>query len=179
MGLLQSGGFDWLHLASHGRFSGAEPDRRSALLLDGRQFLTPQDLIGARVEEGLKDHPAFFFNACDSGRIGWGLSGLAGWADRLISSGASLFLGPLWKVEDDAAARFALNFYRHLVAGEATAAEALYQARSEARRDGGATWLAYSLYAHPNARVRLHAALPPEASEPGPTATPGSESDPV
>jgi CHAT domain-containing protein len=153
--LLRVGPFDWFHVISHGNFSPRDPDRRSALCLEGRQALTPQHLVGAEIEGVLRrSHPAFVFNACHAGRMGWELTGLGGWADRLISCGAGLFLGPLWKVTDKAALQMARSFYERLLAGD-TVAEAARKARREARKLGDPSWLAYSLYAHPNATVRL------------------------
>ena len=155
MDLLRSSSYDWLHASTHGSFAIDSPDRSSTLWLQGGEALTPQHLVGSKVEDHLRrDHPAFFFNVCHSGRLGWDLTGLGGWADRLISGGAGLFLGPLWKVEDQTAAKMAQRFYEGLLSGE-TVAEAARQARIEARRAGNPAWLAYSLYAHPNAKVRL------------------------
>lgn len=155
MDLLRSSSYDWLHASTHGNFAIDSPDRSSTLWLQGGEALTPQHLTGAKVEDHLRrDHPAFFFNVCHSGRLGWDLTGLGGWADRLISRGASLFLGPLWKVEDQTASRMARKFYEHILDGE-TVAEAVRKARIEARQAGNPAWLAYSLYAHPNAKVRL------------------------
>jgi hypothetical protein len=156
MDLLRAGSYDWFHATTHGRFSTDAPDQRSVLLLIGSQALTPQHLVGARIEDSLRrNRPAFVFNLCHAGRMGWGWTGLGGWADRLISCGAGLFLGPLWKVADDTAAQMAARFYELLLDGETTVAEAARGARREARKAGNPTWLAYSLYAHPNARIQL------------------------
>lgn len=72
--------------------------------------------------------------------------------DRLISSGAGLFIGPLWEVGDATAYAFSLTFYTALLRG-ATIAQATRQGRTAARRQGDPTWLAYSVYGHPNATV--------------------------
>jgi hypothetical protein len=156
MDLLRTGLFDWFHATTHGKFSLDAPDQRSVLLLEKHQSLTPQHFVGAKIEEGIRrNRPAFVFNFCHAGRMGWGLTGLGGWADRLISCGAGLFLGPLWRVADETASQMARSFYEHLLDGETTVAEAVRSARREARKAGNPTWLAYSLYAHPNATVRL------------------------
>jgi hypothetical protein len=156
MDLLRAGPYDWFHATTHGNFSTDAPDRRSVLLLAGREALTPQHFVGAKIEDGLRrNRPAFVFNICHAGRMGWGLTGLGGWADRLISCGAGLFLGPLWKVVDETASQMARSFYELLLDGETTVAEAARGARREARKSGNPTWLAYSLYAHPNARARF------------------------
>ncbi len=154
MDLLETGGYDWLHVAAHGSFYPAAPDQHGALWLDGQIALAPEHIVGAAIERHLRrTRPAFLFNACHAGRLGWSLTGLGGWANRLLSRGAGMFLGPLWAVRDDSALVMARNLYDELLAGE-TIAEACRRARRAARRPGDPTWLAYSLYAHPNARLK-------------------------
>jgi hypothetical protein len=55
-------------------------------------------------------------------------------------------------VTDDSALTFAQVWYRAIFDGKAVAA-ATREARLTAQDDGDPTWLAYSLYAHPNARL--------------------------
>ena len=151
--LLEDGCYDWLHLAAHGDISSEAADRHTAIWLQGGEPLTPQHIVGPDIEGHLRRvRPAFLFNVCHGGRLDWSLTGLAGWASRLVSCGSGLFLGPLWKVQDEAAWRLAQALYDALLAGEPVA-EATRQARRAAREPGDLTWLAYSLYAHPNARV--------------------------
>ena len=155
MDLLESADYDWLHVAAHGNFHADAPEEHSAIWLGRGMALTPQHFAGPELEDHLRRaRPAFFFNACHAGRLGWSFAGLGGWAQRLIASGAGMFLGPLWAVDDEGALRMAQSFYEHLRRGE-TVAEAARQARLESRGDASATCFAYSLYAHPNARVRL------------------------
>lgn len=154
MDFLEEGGYDWVHFAAHGNFYPQAPDGDSALWLQEDSALTPQDLAGAAITRRIRQRrPGFFFNACEVGRQGWSLTRLGGWASRLVSLGAGVFVGPLWAVSDDGARLFAETFYRALLDGE-TAASATRQARLAARESGDPTWLAYSVYAHPNARVR-------------------------
>jgi hypothetical protein len=153
LGLLEGGQYDWLHVASHGKFHAAAPDADSVVWLQGRAALTPHAFVGPDIEGHLRRRrPAFVFNACEVGRLGRGLTGLAGWATRLVGAGAGLFAAPLWEVTDDGALAFVRGLYERLLAGE-TVAEAVRQARRGARREGDPTWLAYSVYAHPNARL--------------------------
>ncbi len=153
--LFEEGGYDWLHVAAHGSFFAEAADGHSGLWLEDAQALVPDQLVGPRIEEHLEaDRPAVFLNACDGGRLGWSRNGLEGWADRLITLGAGMFLAPLWVAEDNAALKLARTFYQMLLAGE-TVAEALRLARRAARAPGNPTWCAYSLYAHPNACLRL------------------------
>ena len=158
MDLLEGSDFDWLHLAAHGHFYPAGPDQDAALWLQDGRSLTPDAIVGPEIEAHLKAvRPGFVFNACHGGRLGWALTGLGGWANRLISGGAGLFLAPLWTVTDRQAAEFAVTFYERLFAGD-TIADALRAARLAARQSGDPTWLAYSVYAHPNARAAHPAA---------------------
>jgi hypothetical protein len=158
--LLEVGGYDWLHVAAHGNFYSAFPESDSALWLQDQEPFTPDALVGSRIEGHIKRfRPAFVFNACHSGRQGTALTRLGGWANRLLSNGAGLFLAPLWTVNDDRALDFARTFYGEVLAGK-TVAEAVREARLAARRPGDPTWLAYSVYAHPNALVRLESAPP-------------------
>jgi tetratricopeptide (TPR) repeat protein len=151
--LLESSEYDWLHIATHGDFDTDTPDDPSAIFLDNHEKLTVNDLLGPQIQAHIKNsHPAFFFNACHSGRQAWALTGLGGWPNRLVSAGAGLFLAPLWKVSDDLALEFAKTFYEELLGGN-TVAEAMCSARNKARREGDPTWLAYSVYAHPNGRL--------------------------
>ncbi len=155
MNLLEKGGFDWLHVAAHGNFHALAPGQRAALWLEDQLGLTPEHIVGPGIESHLRrQRPPFVLNSCHAGRLGWSLSGLGGWASRLVSCGAGLFLGPLWAVDDTSALAFAKAFYCNLLAGEPVA-EACRQARQAARCLGDPTWLAYSLYAHPNARLYL------------------------
>jgi CHAT domain-containing protein len=153
--LLESGQYDWLHVAAHGNFYLEYPDGHTPVWLEDGLPLTPDVFVGPRIESHIRrERPAFVLNACHAGRQGWALTGLGGWANRLISLGAGLFIGPQWTVTDGPAKEFARVFYEELLTGQ-PAAEALRRARLAARREGDPTWLAYSLYAHPNATVRL------------------------
>jgi CHAT domain-containing protein len=157
MDLLERGGYSWLHAAAHGHFYASAPDADTAIWLQNLRAFTPATLVGPQIEGHIQaQRPGFVFNACHSGREGWVLNRLGGWANRLISNGAGLFLAPLWTVTDESALTFAQTWYRALFAGEAVAA-ATRLARQAARRAGDPTWLAYSLYAHPNARLILDA----------------------
>ncbi len=150
--LLEKGDYTWVHVAAHGNFYPDDPDGESAIWLEDDQSLTSKVITGS-VEVYLREHrPAFVFNACEVGRQGWAITGLGGWASRLIGAGAGLFLAPLWVVNDGAALKFSKAVYQSLLMGQ-TVAEAVRLGRLAARREGDPTWLAYSLYAHPNARL--------------------------
>jgi CHAT domain-containing protein len=161
--LLEDGDYDWLHVSAHGNFSAPGPNADSAIWLQDNRPLRPDDLIGPRIEGHIRrTRPAFVLNACHGGRLMWALTGLGGWASRLISMGASLFLAPLWTVDDARALDFARTLYRELFAGR-TVADSVLNARLATRREGDPTWLAYSLYCHPNARIVLQPESMPES----------------
>lgn len=166
MDLLESRGYDWLHVASHGSFHTEAPEQRSALWLNPRTALTPQHFSGFEIEDHVRQRrPGFFFNACHAGRLGWSFSGLGGWAQRLIACGAGMFLAPLVAVDDESARLMSESFYKHLWQ-EKSLAEAARKTRLEARKNGLPLWSVYSLYAHPNARVRLPTPTPSRSSPP-------------
>lgn len=148
---LQEESYDWVHFAAHGNFYPDDPHGESAIWLRDQQSLTPQHIIGKVARAIRQQRPAFVLNACEVGRQGWAINGLGGWARSLISAGAGLFLAPLWPVRDDSAYRFMASLYQSL-ADKKAIAEAVRQARLDCQRAGDPTWLAYSLYAHPNAR---------------------------
>ena len=85
------------HFACHGNFNADNPDE-SRLKLSG-DFLSPNQIVGQRRAGLQRSRPIVFLNACHSGRVGAGLTGLGGWATQFIASGASAFIGSLWEVQ--------------------------------------------------------------------------------
>jgi len=153
MDLLEGGNYDWIHMASHGSFYAQAPTSDSAIWLDRDKALTPEHLGGPDMTLHFRQkRPAFVFNACEVGRQGWALTRIGGWANQLVSLNAGLFIGPLWIVSDSGAATFSGALYGALLDGE-TVGTAVQKARRAARALGDPTWLAYSIYAHPNARL--------------------------
>ncbi len=150
--LIDEGGYDWLHVASHGRVGAALGVRQGMLVLQDGGTLDADAFLGRGALRHLgRQHPGFFFNACHGGRQGWGLTYLAGWAPRLLELGASVVVAPLWTVGDEQAFAFATAFYNSM--GATNIGAAVRDARLAARRAGDPTWLAYSVYAHPLAAV--------------------------
>jgi hypothetical protein len=154
------GAFDLLHFAGHG---AAESDTISEarLLLQGRiedgryieaPFTTTTVNTRAHLAASDGSRPLVVLNACQAGRLGYGLTGIGGFAQAFLSGGAGAFIGTQWSVGDVPARAFTETFYRKLLDG-ATVAEATVASRERARADGDATWLAYAVYAHPHARL--------------------------
>lgn len=144
--------FDWLHFTGHGQYR--DPDaNRSSIILEQYQELRPADLSGEVRNLG-KSSPLVFLNACYAGRSAFSLTGIGGWASQFVKAGAAAFIGPYWAVSDRASRCFARSFYGWLFAGKEIG-EAAREARLEVRKafPGNPTWLAYSVYADPFARV--------------------------
>lgn len=83
------------------------------------------------------------------------MTGLGGWAAAWVDRArCGAFVGPLWSVNDWLAFEFARAFYDALREGQ-TIGQATQGARIHVRdiAPDNPTWLAYSVYAHPNARV--------------------------
>ncbi|MBE9145655.1 CHAT domain-containing protein [Planktothrix mougeotii] len=154
--LLETSGYNWFHIASHGNFNNNTPDDPSAIMLENADNLTLDDFFNPKIESHIqKTRPAFVFNSCHSGRQSWALRGLGGWPNHLIGMGAGLFLAPLWPVSDGCALVFAKQFYQELLRGK-TVAQAMLSSRLAIKDvcQGDSSWLAYSVYAHPNATVK-------------------------
>ena len=147
------------HFACHGNFDATNPDN-SMIKLEGG-FLSPSQ-IGVQARAGLlATKPVVFLNACYAGQVGFGLTGLGGWAEKFLQSGASAFIGSLWEINDKLAAQFAQEFYNRLWGLGGEVAVPLGQAFHEARMaikatdEANPTWLAYVLYGDPQGQVLL------------------------
>jgi hypothetical protein len=152
--LLTSGRAQVLHFASHGVLRNDDGGIASIVLEDG--VLTAEEIVGDEIAIGLRTAtPLVFMNACHSGRQMIGLTRPDGWVERCLDLGCRGFLGANWEVNDELAARFAIDVYGGLVAGW-TIAHAVREARRQLRAidESNPTWLAYTLYAHPNMTLR-------------------------
>jgi len=143
------------HFACHGDFDAGAPGNSPLFLQHGRR-LRPNDLVGPAQTRLRSDRPLVFLNACRVGQAGLSLTGLGGWAKKLVQDcHVGALLAPMWSVNDTLAQWFAESFYSALEEPGATLGMAMRKARRElrARDPDKTTWLAYSLYAHPNAHV--------------------------
>ena len=148
---LASGLYDAWHFSGHGSFRNEPQPERSAMILQGGDKLTPEDLSG-RVANLGKPHPLVFLNACQIGQSGMGLTGMGGWASRFLKAGAGGFLGAYWSIYDEPALNFAKAFYDRLFAGDPVG-KAAREARLAIKGTGDPTWLAYTVFADPMASV--------------------------
>ena len=152
--LFADGGVQLLHFASHANFNAANPERSPISLQDGELY--PEDLSMSATKGLRMARPLVFLNACSVGRLAFGMTGLGGWAEKLVHTGrVSAFVGTLWEVNDRLVAAFAQHFYTRLFAGDALG-EALRAARLHIRDldPANPTWLAYTLYGDPSAIIR-------------------------
>lgn len=152
--LLENGNAHIVHIAAHGNFDASMPDN-SAILLDGGA-LRPSDIVA--LFGGARPRPLIFINACYGAQAAFGLTGLGGWAERLVRRArVGAFIGAAWEVNDRLALLFAQAFYEALLRDGRPLAAAFRQARLCLREAAPAnsTWLAYVLYADPNACVEV------------------------
>ncbi|MBI1298749.1 CHAT domain-containing protein [bacterium] len=153
--LAEQGGVELVHFATHGNFSGGDPDS-SVIRLADQMELNPRDLRGSFVRGLRKARPLVFLNACHTAQIGFSLTGLGGWAERMLGDvRANAFIGTLWEVNDELAAEFSETFYSALWQGSKLG-EAFVAARQRVRdlQPDNSTWLAYTLYGDPNGQVK-------------------------
>jgi len=164
--LLESPGqFDLLHIACHGVADAANIGS-ARLEMPGKRrgdgSMSEEHVMATTVERDaqLADgdaQPIVVLNACQSARGGYTLKGLGGFAQAFVEGGAGVFIGSSWSVGDDPALAFIEEFYArflHPVTPEPLA-RAAAAARKKAREDGDATWLAYVVYGHPRAVVKV------------------------
>ncbi len=154
------GSFDLLHFAGHGTADQADVGN-AKLMMEGRVeggSYIPEYLNATTVaefgnlinEDG--NRPMVMINACQAGRAGYQLTGIGGFAAAFTRAGAGAFVSSLWSVGDRPARTFTERFYQSLLAGS-TVTDAVVESRRAAADAGDATWLAYTVYAHPHARL--------------------------
>jgi hypothetical protein len=156
---------DVFHFICHGETS-SDATWNAELLLEGDvnegEPYEPETLAATQVRTQAKlrgEHgpgPIVFLNACRVGRRGRGLSGVGGFADAFLrptsERGASVFIGPMWNVNDEIAVRFASKFYEQLLKSDIPLVQAVKSARAAAKALKDPTWLAYSVYGDPFSR---------------------------
>jgi CHAT domain len=153
--LMEMGETNLFHFATHGLLDAGSPTLATISLQWG--VLRVEDLIGDKIVPGLRRAaPLVVMNACHSSRQALAISRPDGWVERFLEFGCSGFIGANWEVDDALAADFAIGLYDALRSGE-TLAGAVWTARAAIRQaqPGNSTWLAYSLFGHPN--ITIHA----------------------
>ncbi|NSL85776.1 CHAT domain-containing protein [Chitinophaga sp. Mgbs1] len=142
------GTYSLLHFSGH----GVTANNKIAMMLEDNEEFTPEYINGKLSNVGIRQ-PFVFFNACQIGRPVMGITGIGGWASRFIEVGASVFIGAYWNVLDERAHVFAAALYKELLQG-ATIGKAVQTARLATNNNGDPAWLAYTVYADPNAVLK-------------------------
>lgn len=152
---LSTGEYDGWHFIGHGSFYNEFPDM-SEIHLEHGDILRPENLSG-RAENLGRARPIVFLNSCQLGRASLALTGIGGWAYQFLHAGAAAFIGAYWNIYDGPASLFAKEFYKPLFRGE-TIGEASRLARTEVKRQypNDPSWLAYTIFADPNAKIIQH-----------------------
>ena len=148
--LIGNGNFGLLHFACHNTY---DPADGPSIKLGNVQF-TPTLLTRAVIQKALmRSAPIIFINACRSAGFAASYNRLDGWASKFLEAGAAAFIGSLWAVSDGTAREFAQELYSQLQAGSPLG-EAVMRARQvAASQPDDPTWLAYTVYGDPRARV--------------------------
>ncbi len=139
-----------IHFAGHGEIAGRSAvERRFAIKLEDGAF----DVMDWRGVSGgqSRERALFFFNACDIGQAELVAGAVEGWAPAVLARGAAGYIGGLWPLKDDPAARFAVAFYRAVAkrlaeTGQASVAGALSDARKLFYETADPTYLGYAFY---------------------------------
>ena len=139
-----------VHFAGHGQLDAAH-DEFEILLEDGQLSVQSWRTLA---ESGLLSHTFFFFNACDVGQAKQTGNFVEGFGPAVLSEGASGYIGALWPVNDQVAAKFSVRFYQLLQEqmqhGPADVSETLRRTRQEIYDGKNPTALAYVLYGDTN-----------------------------
>lgn len=167
---------DVLHFACHGKASVKNIEDSRLILgtqlknrdgsprfrMDGdnkRPVYETLDYASVEVEaEFASEGPSalVFLNSCQTGQGGYELIGNSGFAKAFLApesgKGASVFVGALWSIVDRLSKIFADTFYRRLLDGD-TLVEAVKAARDACHDKSDFTWLAFTVYGNPCARI--------------------------
>ena len=153
--------FDILHFACHG-LADSEAILQASLLMKGtmENGRYEEDKLSmewisqwADIYSQSSSGPLVFLNACQIGRQGHSLTGTGGFAQAFLESGASAFIGSHWSVGDTPALKFSETLYEALLNDGDAMIDAVHRARDMAKNNQEVTWLAYTVYADPFARI--------------------------
>jgi hypothetical protein len=153
---------DLLHLACHG-ITNYKAIGNAALMLAGsmvdrRYVPDPLEVNQIKLHadfwraDGVR--PIVFLYTRQGRRLGHSPSGIAGLAEAFLRRGAGLLIASSWSAGDAIGLSFSREFYARLAAGD-TVTRAVRAARSASKSSHESSWLAYSVYGHPYARVDL------------------------
>lgn len=154
----EAAGCALLHFACHGRTQQNSVISSELLMTEmqnaaGKTVHDPLtwQIVAATADFGPDGGPLVFVNACQTGQVGGGIAGAAGFANAFLRPqsrrGAAAFIGALWSVDDKLANRFAEAVYAGLETPGTTLPQAVKAAREVCKNKNDFTWLAYSVYA--------------------------------
>jgi CHAT domain-containing protein len=147
---LQNGEYDLIHFSTHAGTSNEDP-LLSYIEVEGGQQIRCEDIGGEYSNFGQR-HPIIIFNACKTGSQDFSLTDIQGWVTTFLNAGASAFIGTLWSVSDETSLNFIKELYHQLSFYESLE-ESVKRARTNCRKAGDPSWLAYELYARPNTHL--------------------------
>ena len=156
--LLRGGRFDLLHFSGHGA-ADVEDILGARILLQGRKRGTERRAAvphatevseNARWTRPGEAGPVVVLNACQTGREGILLTTAGGFADAFLDAGASAFVSCLWSVHQQPSRAFVEKLYDELLDGTPMAVRHRESAPGGPGA-GDATWLAFVVYARPDA----------------------------
>jgi CHAT domain-containing protein len=150
-GLLDAGDFGLLHFACHNTFDAGT----GSSIRFGPARFEPAYMTMATIDRTLaRSGPLVFINACRAAGLAPSYNHLDGWASSFMAAGAGAFIGSQWAVADETAREFALAVYGELSAGVPLGQAVQYARLAVSGKPADPTWLAYSVYGHPQAAVR-------------------------
>jgi CHAT domain-containing protein len=137
--LLRYGNYDIIHFAGHAVFDPRHAGSSGWLLTDGR-------LTARAIQNTLRWRDTqpwlVYANACEAAMESTAApastiyqTDVFGLASAFLDHGVSVFVGPLWRINDRIAARIAKDFYHQLLKERRTVGEALRIAKAEAKAD--------------------------------------------
>ena len=144
-----------VHFAGHGELNATRGDYE-ILLEDGELDTTSWRSMA---KDDPTSHTFFFFNACDVGQARRAGNFVDGWGPAVLGKGASGYIGALFPVDDQVAAKFSIRFYQllqqQMQTGPADVSVILERTRREIYQStNNPTALAYVLYGDTNLEFR-------------------------
>ena len=150
--------FDLLHFSTHGKFEENKDPADSYVELENKEPFKAGYIDGQSCPSIRRNHPLVILNACETGKTGFSLTGLGGWAERFIKSEAFGFIGTLWSISDTMAYNFTKSLYQNLkkaIPLNEAVRKARIDVKENAKEKGDPSWLAYCLYAPPNDAIQI------------------------
>lgn len=151
---LNSGEYHFVHYAGHCAGTQYSPNSKLYLWETSVKTGKVRALDAGEFAQLLNDGVSFvYLNACNSASPADAVyQNISGFAEAARKSGTRVFLGNGSKIDDQASAKFAMDFYRNLFCAHFNFSEALYQTRvqwaqkTQYQQSGYLFWLAPVLW---------------------------------